>query len=110
VNPIQLLKSLYPIGEALIGYKTAVGKQNLKTCLHFLNFKSSSPSGTLLKLSALHAIRKFCMQFALDGILLFIEIALQAISDPFASCRKVFDYRMQYSCIFAVFLDFACGI
>jgi hypothetical protein len=28
---------------------------------------------------------------------------LKAISDPLASCRKEFDYRMQYSVIFAEF-------
>jgi hypothetical protein len=51
-----------------MGIKTAQGKQNFKTCLHFLNFKLSSPSGILSKLSALHAIRRFRMQFALKGI------------------------------------------
>jgi hypothetical protein len=50
------------------------------------------------------------MQFALKGILLPFAMALKAISDPFASCRKEFDYRMQYSFIFADFLGFACGI
>jgi hypothetical protein len=56
------------VEEALIGIKTAEGKQNFKTCLHFLNFKLSSPSGILPTLSALHAIRRFRMQFALKGI------------------------------------------
>jgi hypothetical protein len=50
------------------GYKTADGKQNFKTFLRFFNFKLSSPSGILLPLSALHAIRRFRMQFALKGI------------------------------------------
>jgi hypothetical protein len=98
------------VGQALMGIKTADGKQNFKTYLNFVNIKSRSPSGILLSLSALLAIRGFRMQFALKGILLPFAIALKAISDPFASCRKVFDYRMQYSCIFSDFLDFACGI
>jgi hypothetical protein len=64
-------------GQALMGIKTADGKQNFKIYLHFVNFKLRSPSGILPSLSVLHAIRGF---------------------------------RMQYSCIFADFLDFACGI
>ncbi len=35
-------------------YETTDGKQNLKTSIFFLEF--GSPSGTLLTLSALHAI------------------------------------------------------
>jgi hypothetical protein len=50
----------------------------------------------LLSLSALHAISRFRMQLALKGIWLPFAIALQVIRDPFASCRKEFDYRMQY--------------
>jgi hypothetical protein len=46
------------------------------------------------------------MQSALKGIWLPFATALKAISDSFASCRKVFEYRMQYSLIFADFLDF----
>jgi hypothetical protein len=34
-----------------MGIKTAEGKQNFKTCLHFLNFKLSSPNGILPTLS-----------------------------------------------------------
>jgi hypothetical protein len=98
------------VEHALIGIKTAEGKQNFKTCLHFLNCKISSPSGILTTLSALHAIRRFRMQFALKGIGLPFALDQKAISDPFASCRKEFDYRMQYSFIFADFLGFACGI
>ncbi len=56
------------VGQALMGIKTADGKQNFKTYLHFVNFKLRSPSGILLSLSALHAIRGFRMQFALKGI------------------------------------------
>jgi hypothetical protein len=56
------------VAQALIGIKTAEGKQNFKTWLPFLNFKLSSPSGILPTLSALHAIRRFRMQFALKGI------------------------------------------
>ncbi len=92
------------VGQALMGIKTADGKQSFKTYLHFVNFKLRTPSGILLSVSALHAICGFRMQFAP------FAIAQKAISDPFASSRKVFDYRMQYSCIFADFLDFACGI
>ncbi len=57
--------------------KTADGKHNFKTCLYFKIFKLSSLSGTLLTLSALHAIRRFRMQSALKGIWL-----------PFATCPK----------------------
>jgi hypothetical protein len=101
------------VEQTLGEIKTAEGKQNFKTCLHFFNFKLSSPSGTriLLTLSALHAIRRFRMEFALKGIRLPFAMALKAISDPFASCRtefEEFDYCMQYSFIFANFLDFAC--
>jgi hypothetical protein len=51
--------------------KAADGKQNIKTCFQFLNFTLSSPSGILLALSALHAIRGFRMVFvvfALKGV------------------------------------------
>jgi hypothetical protein len=34
----------------------------------------------------------------------------KAISDSFASCRKVFNYSMQFSFIFTNFWDFASGI
>jgi hypothetical protein len=43
------------------------------------------------------------MQFTLTGILLPSATALNAIIGTFASCRKVFDYRMQYTLIFADF-------
>ncbi len=56
------------VGQALMGIKTADGKQNLKTFLYFVNFKLRSPSGILLSVSALHAIRGFREQFALKGI------------------------------------------
>jgi hypothetical protein len=56
------------VEQALMGIKTAEGKQNFKSCLHFLNFKLSSLSGILPTLSALHAIRRFRLQFALKGI------------------------------------------
>jgi hypothetical protein len=56
------------VEQALMGIETADGKQNFKSCLHFLNFKLSSPSGKMPTLSALHAIRRFCLQFALKGI------------------------------------------
>jgi hypothetical protein len=56
------------VGQALMGIKTADGKQNFKTYLLFVNFKLRSPSGILLSLSALHAISGFRMQFALKGI------------------------------------------
>ncbi len=61
------------VGQALMGIKTADGKQNFKTYLLFVNFKLRSPSGILLLLSALHAISGFRMQFVL----------------------KVFDYLLQ---------------
>ena len=63
--------------QALMGIITAEGKQNFKTCLHFLNFKLSSPSSILLTLLALHAIRSFRMQFALRqsaALLLFYNV------------------------------------
>jgi hypothetical protein len=56
------------VEQSFIGIKTAEGKQNFKTCLYFLNFKLISPSGILPTLSALHAICRFRMQFALKGI------------------------------------------
>jgi hypothetical protein len=56
----------------------------------------------------LHGISSFCMQFSLKGILLPFAIALKEFSDHFASCRKEFDYHMQYFFIFVDFLDFAC--
>jgi hypothetical protein len=43
------------------------------------------------------------------GYLIPFAMALKDISDPLASCRKEFDYRMQCSFIFTDFLDFACG-
>ncbi len=65
-----------------MGIKTAEGKQNFKSYLNFLNFQLSSPSGILPTLSALHAIRRFRLQFALKGIWLPFAMALKAISDP----------------------------
>jgi hypothetical protein len=47
------------------------------------------------------------VQYALKGILSPFETALKGISDPFANCRKVFDYRMQYSLILTDFFGFA---
>ncbi len=87
------------VGQALISLmviKTADGKQNFLTCLHLLNFKLGSPSRLLPTLSALHAIRRYHMQFAPKDIWLPFAIALKAISDPLKSCRKAFDYRMQH--------------
>jgi hypothetical protein len=74
-------------GQTLIGIKTAEGKQNFKTCLHFF-------------------IIKFSQQYIAN--IIFAKV-LKAISDPFANCRKEFDYHMKYSSIFMDFLDFACG-
>ncbi len=56
------------VGKALMGIKTADGKHNFKTCLHFLVFLLSSLNGILPTLSALHAIHSFRIQFALMGI------------------------------------------
>jgi hypothetical protein len=56
------------VGQALMGIKTADGKQNFKTYLYFVNFKLRSPNGILQSVSALHAIRGFRLQFALKGI------------------------------------------
>ncbi len=56
------------VGQALMGIKTTDGKQNFKTYLHFVKFKLRSPSGILLSVLALHAIRGFRKQFALKGI------------------------------------------
>ncbi len=92
-------------------YKNRGWETQFENLLLFLNLKFSSLSGILLKLSALHAIRGFCMPFALKGIWKPFAIALKAIRHSFARCKKVFDYRkMQYSFIFADFSDFACGI
>jgi hypothetical protein len=57
-------------------------------------------------LSALHAIHRFRMQFALKGIWLPLATALKGIRDPFARCMKVFDYRntLWFS---RIFFDFA---
>jgi hypothetical protein len=57
---------------------------------------------TLLTLATLHAIRRFRMQFALKGILLPFAVAVKAVIDPFASCRKELGYHMQYSFLHAV--------
>jgi hypothetical protein len=94
------------VEQALMDIKTAKGKQNFKSCPQFFNFKLSSPSGILPTLSALHAIRRFRLQFALKGILLPFAMALKAISDPLASCRKKFDYRMQMLFYFRGFFGF----
>jgi hypothetical protein len=48
------------VEQALMGIKTTEGKQNFKSCLHFLNFKLSSPSGILPTLSALHIPHAIC--------------------------------------------------
>jgi hypothetical protein len=45
-----------------MGIETADGKQNFKLAYFLFLFKLSSPSGILLTLSALHAIRRFRMQ------------------------------------------------
>jgi hypothetical protein len=70
----------------------------------------SSTIGILLTLSALHEVCRYRMQFDLKGIALHFEIALKAISDPFARWWKVFNYRMQYCFIFADFFDFAHAV
>jgi hypothetical protein len=57
------------VEQALMGIITAEGKQNFKTCLHFLKFKFSSPSGILPTLSALHAIRGFRRQVAAGALI-----------------------------------------
>jgi hypothetical protein len=57
------------VEQALMDIITAEGKQNFKTCLHFLKFKLRSPSGILPTLSALHAIRGFCRQFAAGALI-----------------------------------------
>ncbi len=57
------------VEQALMGIITAEGKQNFKTCLHFLKFRLSSPSGILPTLSALHAIRGFRSQFAAGALI-----------------------------------------
>ena len=62
--------------------KTADSNQNFKTCLHFLKFKLSSPSGILQTLLALYAILGLCMLYALKGVLKSFAIALKAIRDP----------------------------
>jgi len=51
-----------------MGIETSDGKQNLKTCFYFFNFKLGSPCSILLKLSALIAIFRFRVKFALKGI------------------------------------------
>jgi hypothetical protein len=56
------------VGQAIMSIKTADGTQNFKTNLHFINVKLRSPSGILLSFSALHAVGRFRMQFALKGI------------------------------------------
>jgi len=90
--------------------KPRMGNSILKLASFFLNLKFSSLRGILLKLSPLHAIRGFCMPFALKGIWKPFAIALKAIRLSFARCKKVFNYRMQYSFIFTDFSDFACVI
>ena len=57
------------VEQALMGIKTAEGKQNFKTCLYFFKFKLSSPSGILPTLSALHAIRGFRRQVAAGALI-----------------------------------------
>jgi hypothetical protein len=76
------------VEQALMGIKTAEGKQNFKSCRHFLNFKLSSPSGILPTLSALHAICRFRLQFAVKGIWLPFAMVLKAISDPFGKLQE----------------------
>jgi hypothetical protein len=36
-------------------------------------------------------------------------IALKADIDPFASCKKVFAYRVQYPFVSQIFSNFVCG-
>jgi hypothetical protein len=57
------------VEQALMGIITAKGKQNFITCLHFLKFKLSSPSGILPTLSALYAICGFRRQFAAGALI-----------------------------------------
>jgi hypothetical protein len=57
------------VEQALMGIITAKGKQNFITCLHFLKFKLSSPSGILPTLSALHAICGFRRKFAAGALI-----------------------------------------
>jgi hypothetical protein len=61
-----------------MGIETADGKQNFKLASILFFSELSSPSGILLKGSALHAIRKFRMQSDQKGDRL-----------PFATAPKV---------------------
>jgi hypothetical protein len=61
-----------------MGIETADGKQNFKLASFLILSKLSSPSGILLALSALHAIRRFRMQSDQKGDRL-----------PFATAPKV---------------------
>jgi hypothetical protein len=61
-----------------MGIETADGKQNFKFASILFSSELSSPSGILLKLSALHAIRRFRMQSDQKGDRL-----------PFATAPKV---------------------
>ncbi len=76
---------------------------DFKTCVHFLNSKLRQYIANIV---VVDVIRRFLMLFALRCIWLPFAVALKATSDPFASCKKLFDYRMQYSCIFADFVYF----
>jgi hypothetical protein len=71
-----------------MGIKTAEGKQNFKNCLHFLSFKLSSPSGILPTLSALHAIRRFRLQFALKGYLITFCNGSKGSQRPFGKLQE----------------------
>jgi hypothetical protein len=78
------------VGQALVGIKTADGKQNFKTYLQFVNFKISQRY-----IAIIIGVAYNSMQFALKDIWLPFAIALKSIAYPFASCRKVCDYYMQ---------------
>jgi hypothetical protein len=96
--------------QALMGIKTAEGKQDFKSCLHFLNFKLSSPSGILPTFSALHAIRRFRLQFALKGIFAYLLQWLYRQSETrWQTAGRNLTTACKCSFIFADFLDFACG-
>jgi hypothetical protein len=76
------------VGQALMGIKTADGKQNFKTYLHFVNFKLRSPSCILLSVSALHAIRGFRMQICSKGYLIIFSNSSKGNQRPFCKLQE----------------------
>ncbi len=78
-----------------MGIETADGRQNFKLAFILFFSELSSPSGILLKWSALPAIHRFPLQSDQKGDRLPFATAPKVIWALLANCQRVMEHRMQ---------------